>query len=291
MSKIAKNRIMCDCCGREISYDSINKRQMLTVRTHGLLVQESSTGDVCSVCREILIPYVERIGRVVGDLSRKQVPYEPWNTEWEDCERGPAARIYLDLEEIAEGEFAILYWETKNATDVTINGNVVDATGEMLVSPPETTRYTIIAEGADFSATAYTTLIVMPSEDIGITFDSLINGAYVISETQGRIIRQYGSQQSIDLDVITQVQADVSDTYLTFTVHKANSAIITYSIDQNDVDQTLLRELLADLGLSKEQDCTVTSINVEMSSDELMVQVWFTYSGSETYHKYYFERQ
>lgn len=61
---------------------------------------------------------------------------------------------------IQRGQSANLTWSTENATDVTLEGNKVDASGSQTVSPNDTTTYHLSAKGAAGSQDVTATLSV-----------------------------------------------------------------------------------------------------------------------------------
>jgi peptidoglycan-associated lipoprotein len=61
---------------------------------------------------------------------------------------------------IQRGQSATLTWSTENATDITLDGNKVDASGSQGVSPANTTTYHLSAKGAAGSQDAAATVNV-----------------------------------------------------------------------------------------------------------------------------------
>lgn len=58
------------------------------------------------------------------------------------------ATLYANPASIQSGQSSTLTWSTQNATDITLDGNKVDASGSQSVSPRQTTTYHLIAKGA-----------------------------------------------------------------------------------------------------------------------------------------------
>jgi len=59
----------------------------------------------------------------------------------------PTASIDVAPVEIEVGKAATLTWHTENATDITLDGQTVDANGGRTVTPTESTTYHLIAKG------------------------------------------------------------------------------------------------------------------------------------------------
>src|SRR5438874_11647497 len=60
----------------------------------------------------------------------------------------PTVTLSVYPQEITKGESAKLTWETKNATDVTVESlGSVEFNGSMNVNPAESTTYRIVAKG------------------------------------------------------------------------------------------------------------------------------------------------
>lgn len=62
----------------------------------------------------------------------------------------PSIRNFkASLDEIESGGQSELYWEVLNSIQVTLDGEVVDSIGSVIVNPTETTEYMLIAEGSE----------------------------------------------------------------------------------------------------------------------------------------------
>lgn len=61
---------------------------------------------------------------------------------------------------IQSGQSSTLTWSTQNATDITLEGNKVDASGSQSVSPTQTTTYHLTAKGAGGTQDATATVNV-----------------------------------------------------------------------------------------------------------------------------------
>lgn len=73
----------------------------------------------------------------------------------------PTARLYLATRRIAAGETTTLSWTSTDATVLAIGGvGSVPANGSALVTPAQTTTYTLTASGPSGTATATVTLVV-----------------------------------------------------------------------------------------------------------------------------------
>ncbi|HEY6308194.1 MAG TPA: peptidoglycan-associated lipoprotein Pal [Candidatus Angelobacter sp.] len=62
---------------------------------------------------------------------------------------------------IQSGQSSTLTWSTQNATDITLDGNKVDASGSQSVSPRQTTTYHLVAKGAGGTQDAPATVTVI----------------------------------------------------------------------------------------------------------------------------------
>jgi peptidoglycan-associated lipoprotein len=60
----------------------------------------------------------------------------------------PTASLSASPDTIQPGQASTLSWQTTNATDVTIDGRRVDATGQASVTPAQSTTYRLSAKGA-----------------------------------------------------------------------------------------------------------------------------------------------
>lgn len=58
----------------------------------------------------------------------------------------PTAKLTVSRNEVNSGEPVTVRWETKNAKEVTLNGEKVDKIGGKSVVPPDTTKYEIVAK-------------------------------------------------------------------------------------------------------------------------------------------------
>lgn len=74
---------------------------------------------------------------------------EPDATPREGVVAAPQLTVFVEPEEIAPGESALLTWESKGATRVWIEPNIgdVDTSGRIRFFPDRTTSYTVSAEG------------------------------------------------------------------------------------------------------------------------------------------------
>src|SRR5690606_3489330 len=71
---------------------------------------------------------------------------------------------------LATGQSATLSWEISDADTVTLDGDPIDAVGELVVSPTEDTVYTILAENEDGVSEANVQILVSPARLTAQTF-------------------------------------------------------------------------------------------------------------------------
>ncbi len=76
----------------------------------------------------------------------KLQPQPPANSA-KESQAAPTDSFSVSPETIEQGKNASLTWDTKNATEVTIDDEKVDAKGSKPVSPPKSRKYTLIARG------------------------------------------------------------------------------------------------------------------------------------------------
>ena len=75
----------------------------------------------------------------------------------------PTASIAVNPSTIQQGQSASLTWQTTNATDISIDGiGAVQPSGSQVVSPSDSTNYTLTAKGAGGTQNATTRLTVTP---------------------------------------------------------------------------------------------------------------------------------
>jgi peptidoglycan-associated lipoprotein len=89
-----------------------------------------------------------------GKKVEKQPPTPP------PAPKPPTATLSANPTSIQRGQSATLTWSTDNATDVTVEGNKVDASGSQTVSPTNTTTYHLSAKGAGGTQDATATVNV-----------------------------------------------------------------------------------------------------------------------------------
>jgi len=100
----------------------------------------------------------------------------------------PLVALSADPENIQIGESSTLTWTSTNAETVTIDQGIgdVELNGSILVSPAETTTYTITAQGPGGTATdtAIVNVIMVPADvDLGIDADEYQGGGGLVGET------------------------------------------------------------------------------------------------------------
>ncbi len=74
----------------------------------------------------------------------------------------PTASLSASPDTIQPGQSSSLTWQTQNATDVTLDGNKVEANGSKTVSPPQSTTYRLSAKGAGGTQEATARVTVTP---------------------------------------------------------------------------------------------------------------------------------
>src|SRR5262245_26182556 len=87
----------------------------------------------------------------------------------------PTAKLTVYRKDITPGEAVTVKWETKNAKDITLNGQKVDKLGGKSVSPADTTKFEIVAKRgkktARDSATVTVTIVKAPEPQVTLTAD------------------------------------------------------------------------------------------------------------------------
>lgn len=85
----------------------------------------------------------------------------------------PKAKLTVSRNDITAGEAVTVKWETKDAKEITLNGEKVDKTGGKSVSPKDTTKYEIVAKrgkkSARDSATVSVTVVKAPEPKVTLT--------------------------------------------------------------------------------------------------------------------------
>ncbi len=85
----------------------------------------------------------------------------------------PTAKIKVSRNDITPGEAVTVSWETKNAKEITLNGEKVSKTGAKSVSPNASTKYEIVAKRgkktARDSATVNVTIVKAPEPKVTLT--------------------------------------------------------------------------------------------------------------------------
>lgn len=89
-----------------------------------------------------------------GGKKTKTTPVQPPQPVTATLSANPAT--------IQSGQSSTLTWATQNATDITLEGNKVDANGSQSVSPTQTTTYHLAATGAGGTQNATATVTVIP---------------------------------------------------------------------------------------------------------------------------------
>src|ERR1051325_1461384 len=74
----------------------------------------------------------------------------------------PTASLSASPDTIQPGQNSTLTWQTQNATDVTLDGNRVDASGSQQVTPSQSTTYRLVAKGAGGTQEATARVTVTP---------------------------------------------------------------------------------------------------------------------------------
>ncbi len=87
----------------------------------------------------------------------------------------PTAKLTVSRNDITAGEAVTVKWETKNAKEITLNGQKVDKIGGQSLSPKDTTKFEIVAKRgkktARDSATVTVTVVKAPEPKVSLTAD------------------------------------------------------------------------------------------------------------------------
>jgi len=96
---------------------------------------------------------------VLGGCKKKVAPAPP-----PPPPPPPAPTVTLNAspDTIQPGQASTLTWKTENATDITLDGNKVDATGTQSVTPAQSTTYRLVAKGAGGTQEATARVTVTP---------------------------------------------------------------------------------------------------------------------------------
>lgn len=85
----------------------------------------------------------------------------------------PTAKLTVSRKDVTAGEAVTVKWETKNAKEITLNGEKVDKIGGKSVTPKDTTKYEIVAKrgkkAARDSATVTVTVVKAPEPKVTLT--------------------------------------------------------------------------------------------------------------------------
>jgi len=120
----------------------------------------------------------------------------------------PTVTISASPETILQGESSTLTWSSTNADSVTIESGIgaVDLNGSVLVSPLQSTTYTITATGPSGTVTNSVTVTVTPQ--ITLTITSPINGSTISWPdvmVQGTITNASGSETGVTVNGIVAI--------------------------------------------------------------------------------------
>jgi peptidoglycan-associated lipoprotein len=87
----------------------------------------------------------------------------------------PTAKLTVSRKDVTAGEAVTVKWETKDAKEITLNGEKVDKTGGKSVTPKDTTKFEIVAKrgkkSARDSATVTVTVVKPPEPKVSLTAD------------------------------------------------------------------------------------------------------------------------
>lgn len=116
----------------------------------------------------------------------------------------PTAEIHATPTILRAGDAATLRWSTENATSVTLEPEIgaVEPVGDLQVSPPETTVYTLIVSGLDGVARSEVTVNVLPA---GVDPESveIVDDDFVLSEAaatrQLQVLCRFTDGQELDV--------------------------------------------------------------------------------------------
>jgi len=85
----------------------------------------------------------------------------------------PTAKLTVSRNDVTAGEAVTVKWETKNAKEISLNGQKVDKIGGKSVTPTDTTKYEIVAKRgkktARDSATVTVTVVKAPEPKVSLT--------------------------------------------------------------------------------------------------------------------------
>ncbi len=85
----------------------------------------------------------------------------------------PTAKLTVSRNDVTAGEAVTVKWETKDAKEITLNGEKVDKIGGKSVTPKDTTKYEIVAKRgkktARDSATVTVTVVKAPEPKVTLT--------------------------------------------------------------------------------------------------------------------------
>jgi len=116
--------------------------------------------------------------------------------------------FYADPSTITEGEGTRLYWQTSNATLVTINGNSVIVDGTMSVSPSATINYILTAHGNNGPVSQTITVTVNP---VGTTVWNQ-SGSTIYYSAGNVGIGTDNPQQTLDVDGTIRAEEIIVET-------------------------------------------------------------------------------
>jgi hypothetical protein len=130
---------------------------------------------------------------------------------------------------ITAGESSTLQWATQNATTVTLNGQMVQPQGSMVVSPTQTTTYTLIATGTDGKPVNATAVVTVSAGSAARILQFGLNPATITAGGQSQLCWQVENATGVSISPgIGTVQASgcttVSPTSTTTYVLTATNA-------------------------------------------------------------------
>src|SRR5262247_3782528 len=87
----------------------------------------------------------------------------------------PTAKLSVSRNDVKSGEPVTVKWETKNAKEITLNGEKVDKIGGKSVIPKDTTKFEVVArrgkKEARDSATVSVTVVKAPEPKVTLRAD------------------------------------------------------------------------------------------------------------------------
>jgi hypothetical protein len=100
---------------------------------------------------------------------------------------------------ITRGESSTLQWATDNAVTVTLNGQAVSAQGSQVVSPTQTTTYTLVATGTDGRPVNATAVVTVTAGEVARILQFGLNPATINVGGQSQLCWQVENATSVSI--------------------------------------------------------------------------------------------